>query len=104
MLIRAAFLIGLIYVLAPHEPDLGLGRPGAGVTLPSSASILSAIGLSAGKLSAGDLLHPEKICGSCAASPELALPKAMPIQGSRGLSDIRAEIQEAIRLRESHGS
>jgi len=29
MLFRAIFWIGLVAFLMPHEPDLGLGRPGA---------------------------------------------------------------------------
>ena len=47
MIIRAAFWIGLVSLLAPHEPDLGLGRPGAGTSQISPAAFLStATGLS----------------------------------------------------------
>lgn len=35
MLIRALFWIGVVAVLMPHEPDLGLGRPGASHALAS---------------------------------------------------------------------
>jgi len=47
MIFRAVFWIGLVSLLAPHEPDLGLGRPGAG-TAPSSptAFLTPATGLS----------------------------------------------------------
>ena len=34
MIFRAIFWIGLVSLLTPHEPDLGLGRPGAGISLP----------------------------------------------------------------------
>lgn len=33
MLIRAIFWIGVVAVLMPHEPNLGLGRPGASHSL-----------------------------------------------------------------------
>lgn len=29
MILRAILVMGLVLLLAPHEPDLGLGRPGA---------------------------------------------------------------------------
>ena len=47
MIFRAVFWIGLVSLLTPHEPDLGLGRPGAGTSQTSPAMIqTSAIGLS----------------------------------------------------------
>jgi hypothetical protein len=68
MIFRAVFWIGLVSLLAPHEPDLGLGRPGAGTSLSSSATLQSAVeGLSrqgrdcgfgcAGGLGLSDILH-----------------------------------------------
>lgn len=55
MIFRAVFWIGLVSLLAPHEPDLGLGRPGAGTSSSSSATILSAV---------DRLSRPGKDCGS----------------------------------------
>ena len=61
MIFRAAFWIGLVSLLTPHEPDLGLGRPGAGTlqtspaTLQSAASGLSRLGQSCGSACAGGL-------------------------------------------------
>jgi hypothetical protein len=68
MIFRAVFWIGLVSLLAPHEPDLGLGRPGAGTSLSSSATLQSAVeGLSrrgqdcgsgcAGGLGLSDIVH-----------------------------------------------
>jgi len=88
MIIRAAFFIGLAYVLTPHEPDLGLGRPGAGTWLPSPNSVLSAAGLS----------HLGQGCSTCAGGLG-ALPALEGAPRERGLSDIKAEIRAAIRAR-----
>jgi hypothetical protein len=89
MIFRAAFFIGLVCVLAPREPDLGLGRPGAGALLPSPASVLSAVGLS----------HLGQGCTTCAGGlgslprTDIALPQG------RTLSDVKAEIRAAIKAR-----
>lgn len=61
MIFRAVFWIGLVSLLTPHEPDLGLGRPGAGTTqispaiLQSAASGLSRMGMDCGSACAGGL-------------------------------------------------
>src|SRR5260370_42702064 len=61
MIFRAVFWIGLVSLLAPHEPDLGLGRPGAGTshssptTIPSAANGLSRTGKDCGSACAGGL-------------------------------------------------
>ena len=41
MIFRAVFWIGLVSLLASHESDFGLGRPGAGTSHLTPASILS---------------------------------------------------------------
>ena len=38
MIFRAIFWIGLVAILMPHEPDLGLGRPAA-ITSPLAGEI-----------------------------------------------------------------
>ena len=59
MIFRAVFWIGLVSLLTPHEPDLGLGRPGAGIlqsspaTIPSDARTLSRTGRDCGSACAG---------------------------------------------------
>ena len=71
MIFRAVFWIGLVSLLAPREPDLGLGRPGAGTLPPSPttaqspASGLSRTDLSCGSACAGglgllDLVHVDR--------------------------------------------
>ncbi len=58
MIFRAVFWIGLVSLLTPHEPDLGLGRPGAGtsqLTIQSAATGLSRTGQDCGYACAGGL-------------------------------------------------
>lgn len=55
MIFRAIFWIGLVSLLIPHEPDLGLGRPGAGTLHASPSTLLSA---------ASGLSRMDQVCGS----------------------------------------
>ena len=61
MIFRAVFWIGLVSLLTPHEPDLGLGRPGAGTSqlsptmIQSAANVLSRSGPDCGSACAGGL-------------------------------------------------
>jgi len=92
MIFRAVFWIGLVSLLAPHEPDLGLGRPGAG-TVPSSspatvqaaATGLSRSGTDCGLPCAGTLLSVFHLN----SNGELV----------KGLADIKAQIEQAQRER-----
>jgi hypothetical protein len=89
MIFRALFWIGVVSLLAPHEPDLGLGHPGAGTLRPSSAG----------------LSRTERECGSqCAGG--LGLMKFIHLDTgtsvTAGLADVKAQIeadQRARRLR-----
>ena len=86
MIFRAIFWIGLVALLAPHEPDLGLGRPGAGTSNVSSATLQSAV---------ESLLRPDKDCGSrCAGG--LGLTDRLHLRVNRdlvqGLAEVKAEI------------
>ena len=38
MIFRAIFWVGLVALLMPHQPDIGLGRPGAGTAHSVSAA------------------------------------------------------------------
>ncbi len=100
MIFRALLAIGVVSLLTPHEPDLGLGRPGAGASLPSPASSHSASGLSRTKDS----------CGIPACAGALALVEyraeslagylgLMPREG-RTLKDVQAEIAADQKARE----
>jgi hypothetical protein len=84
MIFRALLAIGVVSLLTPHEPDLGLGRPGAGASLPSPALSQSAHGLS----------RTKDACGIPACAGALALAGFLgftPREG-RTLKDVQAEI------------
>ncbi len=93
MIFRAVFWIGLVSLLAPHEPDLGLGRPGAGTSPTSPATFLSA---------ASGLSQMGKDCGSACAGG-LGLPNIFHLNTDRnvtaGLADVKAQIQADQRAR-----
>lgn len=90
MIIRAAFWIGLVSLLAPHEPDLGLGRPGAGIAQASPAAFLSA---------ATGLSRTDGNCGSACAGASggssTGSSASMFDNGNvmAGLADVRAQIE-----------
>ena|ERR1700744_6366754 len=84
MIFRAIFWVGLVSLLMPHEPNLGLGRPGAG-TSRSSAAILSSVSL-----------QPDKKCGfACAGGLVLADVFHLDINSrvAAGLADVKAQIE-----------
>ena len=87
MIFRAIFWIGLVSLLTPHEPDLGLGRPGAGTVLTSPAMIQSA---------ASGLSRMGADCGSACAGGLGILSVFHLNADSRvaaGLADVRAQIK-----------
>ena len=85
MIFRALFWIGLVSLLVPHEPDLGLGHPGAGTLEPSPASIESA---AAGHLRTGQDCGFE-CAGSLGSFTSLHLNAAV----ISGLADVKAQIE-----------
>jgi hypothetical protein len=91
MIFRAVFWIGLVSLLMPHEPDLGLGRPGAGTSLPTLVSSWAVTGLS----------RPGKICEDHAGACAGGLGALDIAQGStvQGLNNLRAEIDQDMRAR-----
>lgn len=93
MIFRAVFWIGLVSLLTPHEPDLGLGRPGAGTSLPSPATVLSA---------ASGLSRTDKDCGlACAGGLGLSNIFQFKTNSSvtAGLADVKAQIAADKRAR-----
>jgi hypothetical protein len=91
MIFRALFTIGLVALLVPHEPDLGLGHPGAGTSQSSIAAISAASGLS----------RQDADCGTrCAVGADmlsfLHLDSASVIAK---LQDVRAQIAADRRAR-----
>ena len=85
MIFRAVFWIGIVSLLTPHEPDLGLGRPGAGTPLSPSTVLSAASGLS----------RTDKDCGSACAGG-LGLLSIVHLNGNSsvtaGLADVKAQI------------
>jgi len=92
MIFRAVFWIGLVSLLTPHEPDLGLGRPGAG-TPNSPTAILAA---------AGGLSRTVEDCGSACAGG-LGLLNIVQFNASGSvtarLADVKAQIAADKRAR-----
>jgi hypothetical protein len=93
MIFRAVFWIGLVSLLAPHEPNLGLGRPGAGTSQTFSTTLQSAVeGLS----------RPDRDCGSACAGG-LGLPDILHLKDNpgvaAGLAKVKAEIAADQRAR-----
>jgi hypothetical protein len=93
MLIRAAFWIGIVALLMPHEPNVGFGRPNVAWWPGEALSWMdSAFG------------SPSEICKQGAAcrtvlSGAMINPKDFAI---RGISQAKAEIEQAERERASH--
>ena len=84
MIFRAIFWIGAVSLLMPHEPNLGLGRPGAGTSLPTAMTSWAADGLS----------RPGKVCAdhaeACAGG--LSLLDKFQTGTVQGLETVRAQI------------
>ena len=92
MIFRAVFWIGLVSLLAPHEPDLGLGRPGAGTAQPPAMIQSAAAGLS----------RYGQDCGSgCAGGLGLLRIFHLNTDSSvaAGLADLKAQIEADQRAR-----
>jgi len=91
MIFRAVFWIGLVSLLAPHEPDLGLGRPGAGTALTSPAIVHPA---------ATGLSRSGSDCGFACVG---VLPSVFHLNNHpelvKGLADVKAQIEQARRER-----
>ena len=93
MIFRAVFWIGIVSLLTPHEPDLGLGRPGAGTSPFSPSTMLSA---------ASGLSRSDQDCGSaCAGGLGLLSIVSLKTNGSvaAGLADVKAQIAADKRAR-----
>ena len=93
MIFRALIAIGVVSLLTPHEPDLGLGRPGAGALPPSPATSLSASGLS----------RTKEACGIPACAGALAIASLFGVAPKEGrtLKDVQAEIAADLKTRKS---
>ena len=85
MIFRAVFWIGLVSLLALHEHDLGLERPGAGTLHPSPATIPTA---------ANGLSRTGKDCGLACAGGLLSVFHLNPSsEFTARLADVKAQIE-----------
>lgn len=93
MIIRALFWIAIVAVLMPHEPDLGLGRPGTAATamLPAGVAQWAQGAVRAPQTACSD--HPE----SCAAA--LSFVDTLQDAAVQSLSRVKAEIEQSQRQR-----
>jgi hypothetical protein len=90
MIFRAIFLLAIVMVLLPHEPDLGFGRPGVGASVPAA--------LSAFVKSPDQLCHGrEKVCAGGATLLDTFQSFAV-----RSLAQVKADIAESQRERALH--
>ena len=98
MIFRAVFWIGLVSLLTPHEPDLGLGRPGAGTVHPSPVALLSS--------AASGLSQQGTGCEQqCAGG--LGILSIFHLNNSTvtaGLMDVKAQIDADRKARASHSA
>jgi hypothetical protein len=89
MIFRAVFSIAFVAVFIPHEPDLGLGRPGAGGNSPIQVSEWASLPAAA------------QICGSrqeaCAGALGLAGGFRETILSN--LDRVKAELKESVQAR-----
>jgi hypothetical protein len=90
MIFRAVFWIGLVSLLMPHEPDLGLGRPGAGTSSSAPASIRSA---------ANGLSRTDQDCSPGCAGGLLSVFHLNSSGLIAGLADVKAQIAQDRRDR-----
>ena len=90
MIFRALFSIGLVSLLMPHEPDLGLGRPGAGTSHLTPTSIRSA---------ANGLSRTDRDCSSVCAGGLLSVFHLNSDRLTAGLADVKAQIEQDQRDR-----
>lgn len=92
MIFRALIAIGIVSLLTPHEPDLGLGRPGAGAMHPSPPASRqdSASGLSR---------SPACSIPACAGALGLASTLGLTPPEGRSLNDVKAELEADLKAR-----
>ncbi len=92
MIFRALIAISIVSLLTPHEPDLGLGRPGAGALHPSPP---------ASRQDSASGLSQNSACSipACAGALGLASAVGLTPREGRTLNDVKAEIEAARKER-----
>ena len=92
MIFRAVFWIGLVSLLAPHEREFGLGRPGVDSVLSSSPAM--------GQPAANGLSRQAGDCGRACGGAVLSVFHLNADSALvHGLADVKAQIEQAQRER-----
>jgi hypothetical protein len=94
MILRALFWIGVVSVLMPREPDLGLGRPGGqGLTEQAQAWV------------SDTARQPSQVCNGRERACAAGLTFLDSLQGAavRSLAQVKADIEAAQRARSQGG-
>jgi len=101
MIFRAIFWVGLVALLMPHEPNLGLGRPAS-----LDSGVTSEVAHWSKETVQSNLAHPDQLCrynvGACAGG--VSLIDNFRAAAVRSLADIRTDIEQNGRARKSDGS
>jgi hypothetical protein len=94
MILRAIFWVTLVSVLMPHEPDLGLGRPGTHALSSDALSWASSA-----------VSQPTQMCrGREAACAEgLSFLDSLQSVAVHSLAQVKADIEAQQRARAVHG-
>ena len=93
MILRAIFFMAAVAVLMPHEPNLGLGRPGV-----SSASMMSTLAAVVAPSAQSCRDRAMECAAASAASGQLQTA------AFQSLGQIKAEIEAARRERKARGA
>ena len=92
MIFRAVFWIGLVSLLAPHEREFGLGRPGVDTALSSSPALVQP--------AANGLSRRGADCGNACAGPLLSVFHLNSnSELIKGLAGVKSQIEQAQRDR-----
>ncbi len=94
MIFRAMFWIGLVALLMPHEPDLGLGRP-----VSVGAPVASEVGEWARAQVQPNMKDPQHLCSynATACASGATLLDTVASMTARGLADVKADIETSRR-------
>ena len=94
MILRAMFFVAVVAILMPHEPNLGLGRPGGNI---SAASMFSTV--------ASVLVPSPENCKDRAMECAAATAASGQLQTAafQSLGQIKAELDAERAERHAHG-
>ena len=91
MIFRAVFWIGLVALLMPHEPDLGVGRPAS----PNAGVTGDVTAWARDKLQS-NLRDPQSVCSSNATACAAGASFVDTIRGAalHSLAEVKADIRQ----------